>query len=325
MAFGALLIHLFLPHHTNNHRAKVLQIDALLLYALVFAVFNFSLRFVHKAMPDILGYATDIHVEQLLGDTNAQRTALGLTPLTLNVQLSDAAAKKASDMFAKDYWAHNSPTGASPWDFITGAGYRYVVAGENLAKNFTTSQAVVDAWMASPTHKDNMVKPGYRDVGFAVVNGKINGEDTTLVVQMFGSTVESLAVKPAAANPPVVVEQALATQQAPVPVAQTPVPVAQTPVPVTQTTAPLPAPAITMNNFPGAFLGVTERPAINIPTLTRNIVFVFAGVLLGVLLLDAWVVSKKKIVRVAGHNIAHFLFLSAIVIAASSVSGGALL
>jgi hypothetical protein len=308
MAFGALLTHLFLPHHTNNHRAKVLHIDSLLLYALVFAVFNFSLRFVHNKLPDVLGYATDIHVEQLLSDTNAQRTALGLSPLTLNSQLSAAAAQKATDMFAKGYWAHNSPTGSTPWDFISGSGYHYVVAGENLAKNFTTSQAVVDAWMASPTHRDNMVKPSYRDIGFAVVNGKLNGEETTLVVQMFGSTVESLAAKPTPEAAPVVTEKALATEQAPAPIAQVTV-----------------APVATTNNFPGAFLGVTQRPAINIPTLTRNIVYVFAGVLLGVLLLDAWVVSKKKIVRVAGHNIAHFLFLSAIVIAASSVSGGALL
>jgi len=310
MAFGALLTHLFLPHQSNNHRAKVLHVDSLLLYALVFAVFNFGLRFVHQQIPDVLGYATDIHVEQLLSDTNAQRTSLGLNPLTLNTQLSEAAAKKASDMFAKDYWAHNSPTGTTPWDFISGVGYHYVVAGENLAKNFTTSQAVVDAWMASPTHRANIVKSGYRDIGFAVVNGKLNGEDTTLVVQMFGSTVDSLATKPS--NPPVVPQQALATEQ-------------PAPAPVVQTEASPSVPAAPANNLVGQFLGVTKKPAINIPTLTHDVVFVFAGVLLGVLLLDAFVVSKRKIVRVAGHNIAHFLFLTAIVIAASSISGGALL
>jgi hypothetical protein len=315
MVFGALITHLFLPHHSNNHRARVLHIDSLLLYALVFAVFNFSLRYVHRTMPDVLGYATDIHVEQLLGDTNAQRTALGLGPLTLNMQLSAAAAQKATDMFAKDYWAHNSPTGATPWTFISGAGYHYVVAGENLAKNFTTSQAVVDAWMASPTHRENIVKPGYRDIGFAVVNGKLNGEDTTLVVQMFGSTVESLAAKPSPATTPVVTEKAVAIAALPAPVV----------APIVQVQTVPQAPVVAQSNLAGSFLGVTKNPAINIPTLTHNIVFVFAGVLLGVLVLDAWIVSKKKIVRVAGHNIAHFLFLSAIVIAASSVSPGALL
>lgn len=309
MALDALLTHLFLPHHTNNHRAKVLHVDSLLFYALVFAVFNFGLRYVHQARPDILGYATDIRVQQLLDGTNAQRMALGLTSLTLNPQLSAAAANKAADMFAKNYWAHNSPAGTTPWDFISGSGYHYVVAGENLAKNFMSSQAVVDAWMASPTHRENIVKPSYRDIGFAVVNGKLNGEDTTLVVQMFGSTVESLAAKPSQ-SAPVIPTQAVAIQQ---------------PAAAPETATPPSAPGPAISNFTGTFLGVTERPAINIPTLTREIVFVFAGVLLGVLALDAWIVSRRKIVRVAGHNIAHFLFLSAIIIAASTVTRGALL
>jgi hypothetical protein len=78
-------------------------------------------------------------------------------------------------------------------------------------------------------------------------------------------------------------------------------------------------------NLRSEFLGVTIKPAINIPTLTRDIVFVFAGALMGVLLVDAWVVSRRKIVRIAGHNIAHFFFLSAIIIAASTIGRGSLL
>lgn len=287
---------MFVPHHTNNHRSRVLHIDALAAYVLLFAVFNFGIRALHRTMPDILGYATDIHVEQLLAATNAKRQSMGLAALTLNSKLSAAAAGKAQDMFAKGYWAHNSPTGTTPWDFITGSGYRYTVAGENLAKNFSTSGGVMDAWMASPTHRDNIVKSSYKEIGFAVVNGTLNGEETTLVVQMFGSSNDSIAV---AATP---------------------------------TTAPLEVPVVTvpaastLTPPPGnAFLGVTLRPAINIPTFTRDIVFVFAGVLIGVLALDAWVVSRKRIVRVAGHNIAHFLFLSAVIIAVSSVHRGALL
>lgn len=309
MAIAALLIHLFIPHPTNNHRSKILHIDSLLTYVLVFALFNFGVRAMHRQMPDILGYATDIHVEQLLAGTNAKRQATGLPPLTYNEKLSAAAARKAQDMFEKNYWAHNSPTGATPWDFITGAGYRYVVAGENLAKNFTTSQGVVDAWMASPTHRDNIVKPGYKEMGFAVVNGTLNGEETTLVVQMFGSTIESVAAAPIPTKAPQLVQKALATE---VPAKEAAAVLPATPQPTVQTTA-------------GSFAGVSIKPVFNIPTVTRDIVFVFAGMLLGVLLIDAWVVGRRKIVRVAGHNIAHFLFLSAIIIAAGSVSRGVLL
>ena len=289
MPITELLVHLFIPRLSNNHRSKILHLDAMFAYVLIFALFNFGLRTLRTSMPDILGYATDIHVEQLLSDTNAKRQATGLAPLSLNPQLSQAAALKAQDMFAKGYWAHNSPTGATPWDFVTGAGYRYVVAGENLAKNFSTSQAVVDAWMASPTHRENIVKPSYKEIGFAVVNGELNGEETTLVVQFFGTSTSGIASLPAPTKAPVLVEQAFAIEQ------------------------------------PGAFLGVTKNPAINIPTMTRDIVFVFAGVLMGVLLLDAWIVSRRNIVRVAGHNIAHFFFLSAIVVIAMTTGRGVLL
>jgi hypothetical protein len=324
MHFAETLTHLFVPHHTNNHRSKVLHLDALFTYVLIFAIFNFGIRALHRTMPDVLGYATDIHVEQLLNGTNAKRQEAGLGGLSLNGQLSQAAAAKAQDMFAKGYWAHNSPTGSTPWDFISGSGYRYVVAGENLAKNFSTSQAVVDAWMASPTHRENIVKGSYKEVGFAIVNGTLNGEETTLVVQMFGTSAGAVASAPAPTKAPVLVQQALATEEPAL--ATTPkVTPAATPIPTAvPTVVPAAVPTIAAG-LESAFLGVTKKPAINIPTLTRDIVFVFAGVLLAVLVIDAWVVSKKKIVRVAGHNIAHFFFLSAIVIIAASVGRGALL
>src|SRR5450830_1198614 len=161
MARINLFLHLFIPQHTNNHRAKALHVDALLVYVLMFALFNLGIRAAHKVAPSVLGYATDINVQQLLAGTNAKRQEAGLGPLTFNSTLSVAAANKAADMFAKNYWAHNSPTGSTPWDFITGAGYHYTVAGENLAKNFSNSQGVVDAWMASPSHRANVLKAGY--------------------------------------------------------------------------------------------------------------------------------------------------------------------
>lgn len=307
-----LVQHLVVPHTSNNHRSKLLHLDALFGYVLIFAVFNFGLKGVHTAMPDVLGYATDINIQQLLVNTNSERIAAGLTPLTLNSQLSEAAARKAQDMFSKGYWAHNSPTGSTPWDFISGSGYRYVIAGENLAKNFSNSQSVVSAWKASPTHWANIIKPGYREIGFAVVNGKLNGEETTLVVQMFGTSAGEVASAPTVAKAPVLVEKALATD----------VP-ASAPANVVATVPSTPSAVVAGSS--GSFSSVTKTPLINIPTLSRDIVFVFAGVLMGVLLIDAWVVSKKKVVRVAGHNIAHFLFLSAIIILASSVGRGVLL
>ena len=290
------LRHFFIPHQTNNHRAKALHIDSLLVYVLLFALFNLGIRAMHKAAPDVLGYATDINVQQLLADTNVQRQEAGLGPLTLNETLSVAAANKAADMFAKDYWAHNSPTGTTPWDFITGAGYHYSVAGENLAKNFSDSQGVVDAWMASPSHRVNLLKSSYRDIGFAVVNGTLNGEETTLVVQMFGTTPAELA-------------EAAPTPAPPKPVV----------IPAEAASANAPTPAVNGSQ------SVKTQPLFNIPTVSRDAVFAFLGILMGILLVDAWVASRHHVVRVAGHNIAHILFLSALCILIFGVSRGSLL
>ena len=281
------LRHFFLPHHTNNHRAKALHIDSLLCYVLLFAIMNLSIKIIHRDFPSVLGYATDIRVDALLASTNAKRISLGLNPLKLNATLSQAAAAKATDMFANDYWAHNSPQGKTPWSFIVNSGYKYTIAGENLAKNFSTSGGVVDAWMASPTHKDNIVKPGYQDIGFAIVNGVLNGEETTLVVQMFGAGEASIAE-----------------------------------VPKVETVIPEVASAVVESNV---FSQSTFKPILNIPTVTRDITFMFIGLIVGVLVLDGIVVSRKKIVRVAGHNIAHILFFLTFFIALTMVQRGALL
>ena len=320
------LRHFFVPHHSNNHRAKALHMDSMLCYVLIFAIFNFGVRIAHRQFPNVLGYATDIRVDQLLAGTNGQRQAAGLTPLTYNVTLSQAAAAKAQDMFLNNYWAHNSPQGQTPWSFIQAAGYKYTVAGENLAKNFATSQGVVDAWMNSPTHRDNIMKPAYRDIGFAIVNGVLNGEETTLVVQMFGAGGSLADAAPPAKT---VVTEKAAVIEASVPeqlgeqtdkkqVAEVVPPPEMVPV---MKANPTPIAQFITN----AFSSVRITPKINIPTLTRDIAFLFMGLLIGILVIDGIVVSRKKIVRVAGHNMAHILFFAAMFIAMSVVRRGTLL
>lgn len=288
-----ILTHWLLPHHTNNHRPKALHVESLFAYVLLFAVFHVALGTGYRVFPNVLGYATDIHVTALLDATNEKRSEAGLTLLTLNDTLSQAAANKAVDMFSKNYWAHNSPEGKTPWDFIVGSGYRYTVAGENLAKNFSTSRNVVDAWMASPTHKENILKQSYRDVGFAVVNGILNGEETTLVVQMFGSS-QRLQVQ-APSSPAKAVE-----------------------VPPVAATTPPPTVA-------SAFASVSKKPLINIPTLSKDVSFAFLGILIGLLSVDALIVSRGRIVRLAGHNVAHMFFFSTVLVASTLAQRGSLL
>lgn len=291
-----ILRHLFIPHQSNNHRAKVLHVDSLSLFAVLYLGFYLVTGWVHGQYPDVLGYATDIRVEQLATLVNSQRSQHNLGTLTINSELSAAAAGKAADMFAKSYWAHTSPTGKVPWDFINGSGYQYSVAGENLAKNFSDSGGVVTAWMNSASHRDNILKPQYTDVGFAVVNGVLNGEETTLVVQMFG-TPRTVAAQPA--TKPIV--KAVQAQE------------------------PVEVPKEASSTVIAANYAAFRTPLIDRSKFTKNVTYLLGGLIVAVLLLDAWIVRRRRIVRIAGHNAAHALFVLTILYLVSQILPGVVL
>lgn len=135
----------------------------------------------------VLGKETTATAQELLAGTNSERAKYQLAPLTLDGSLSQAAYLKAQDMFKQQYWAHTAPDGTTPWHWFDTVGYRYDYAGENLAKNFRTSDAVMTAWMASPEHHANILNGHYSQAGFAVVSGVLNGKAATLIVALYGS------------------------------------------------------------------------------------------------------------------------------------------
>lgn len=178
---------LIFPHPLNNHRARFLHHRTILFLISFFIITSLFFSSAANPFAEKLKAFADISVQELVTLTNQKRAENGFGTLSENSQLSIAAGKKADDMFAKNYWAHNSPDGITPWVFIKQAGYNYVYAGENLARGFNSSSDVVNAWMASSTHRANILSANYKDVGFAVKSGSLNGEQTFLVVQEFGS------------------------------------------------------------------------------------------------------------------------------------------
>lgn len=119
--------------------------------------------------------------------TNQERNSIGLGELKTNEALRKAAQAKADDMAKKGYFAHQSPDGKTPWYWIDQTGYTYIAAGENLAINFDYSKDVVNAWMNSPTHRANIVKAKYQEIGIGIAEGFYQGRPTVFVVQMFGT------------------------------------------------------------------------------------------------------------------------------------------
>ncbi len=119
--------------------------------------------------------------------TNINRQENGLVSLKNNTQLNISARKKLDDMFAKQYFEHVSPSGVGVGDLGKKSGYEYVLIGENLAMgNFKNDQAVLEAWMASPGHRANILNTEYQDIGIAVGRGMFEGKNVWLAVQHFG-------------------------------------------------------------------------------------------------------------------------------------------
>lgn len=185
----------FIPHKDTHKKAHLISWEALLFYILIFILLQVSFSIVGYVKPGVLGISSNIDQKKLIELTNKEREKLGLSPVSENPALDKAAVLKAQNMFSENYWAHFAPSGKTPWDFILGSGYKFTYAGENLAKNFYGSDQVVSAWMASPTHKENLLNSKYQDIGIAVVEGVLNGQKTTLIVQMFGTT-QSIAGAP---------------------------------------------------------------------------------------------------------------------------------
>jgi hypothetical protein len=100
---------------------------------------------------------------------------------------------KANDMAEKGYFAHTSPEGKTPWYWFKQAGYDYSYAGENLAVNFFESKDVAEAWMNSPTHRANIVKKDYTEIGIAVATGMYEGRQSVFVAQLFGTPMKGYA------------------------------------------------------------------------------------------------------------------------------------
>lgn len=321
-----LAVHYFLPHESNNFRPKTLHFSALVFYITLFLLLQFSFRVLKLTRPDILGYATDINVEKLLNLTNLRRAEAGLQPVSLNGQLSDAALAKANDMFSKNYWAHNAPDGTTPWVFISNAGYQYLYAGENLARDFNDSESVVSAWMASSSHKENILKKEYQEIGFAVVNNRLGGEETTLVVQMFGAR-QPVTV----AQKPVTISPQAAKTQTPTPASSPeaiPSPVATMEPSPSPTETPL---AIISQNLPPMALsalkvaGVSRHPLVNFFATSKNLATLLTGMLLLILASDGILIWRRRIVRVTGHNLAHLIFLGALLGALWVMSQGVII
>lgn len=119
----------------------------------------------------------------ILTQVNHFRDASGIAPLKPNRQLTQAAQARADDMARRGYFAHTSPKGKTPWDFIEEAGYTYSNAAENLATGQRTAAEVQRSWERSAGHRANQLNRKFTETGIGIARFR----DGVVVVQIFAS------------------------------------------------------------------------------------------------------------------------------------------
>lgn len=131
------------------------------------------------------GFVTDsrnILEAEVIELVNKERTSRGLQALNHNDVLAKLTRLKSQDMADKNYFDHQSPTYGSPYDMMNSFGITYQNAGENIARGQATAKMVMEGWMNSPGHRENILKEEYQEIGVGLA---IDSTGQSYWTQMF--------------------------------------------------------------------------------------------------------------------------------------------
>lgn len=127
--------------------------------------------------------------QEVLDLVNEARTLDGLAPVAWNATLSGMASEYACDMIEYDFFDHVNPvTGETLGDRAAASGYNFRVVGENLAAGQTDPIQAFEDWMASPSHRANILDPRFVELGVGI---RLGGDYGVYWVQEFGVAAES--------------------------------------------------------------------------------------------------------------------------------------
>lgn len=116
---------------------------------------------------------------------NDEREKAGLARLTTSEQLRQSACLKLNYMITHDYWNHIAPDGTQPWFFFEQVGYYAISRGENQAYGQLSEVELVNNWMDSPSHKDNIID-NFTEHGVCTAWTKFQDKEATVTVHHFG-------------------------------------------------------------------------------------------------------------------------------------------
>ena len=119
----------------------------------------------HGEIGQRINYDENDFKMQILSLTNNYRAENGLAPLSWDDNLAAVAQMHCDDMQTRDYFDHNTPEGKTPFERMTDYGIVYLSAGENLAVGYPTPESVMEGWMNSESHRQNILNPTFKYMG----------------------------------------------------------------------------------------------------------------------------------------------------------------
>jgi uncharacterized protein YkwD len=180
---------------TVNSTGK-LDVEALNGNAKISNTESVSSTSINNPKPDVYvptsNVGSSINTNEVYNLTNVERKNIdqNLVNLKYNNTLAKIAAVRIQDMFALQYFEHNSPTGDNASKEAAKNGYEYITIGENIALgNFDGAQGLVTAWMNSPGHRANILNKNYTEIGVAAASGMYKGQTVWIAAQIFGKPI----------------------------------------------------------------------------------------------------------------------------------------
>lgn len=125
--------------------------------------------------------------QETLDLINEYRNENGLTSLKPLSDLQEVSKLKAKDLIENSYFSHTSPNLGNPFEMLAKNEIDYSIAGENLAGNINPQKAI-EAWINSPSHKENILEDKFEYTGICVKESSIYGK---IFVQLFVGIKES--------------------------------------------------------------------------------------------------------------------------------------
>ncbi len=163
-------------------------------------------RLLPAAEADAAGIAVDEGIPGQIDDEPRQ-------PLAMNADLRESALAHSSDMLNRNYFAHNSPEGLTPFDRMQIAGYAFITAGENLAWRGSTGtldpvstieaqhdDLFIDLGIQGRGHRVTMLAEQFREVGVAIVRGSFTRQSDGVVFSDSFMQTQDFGTAPASAT-----------------------------------------------------------------------------------------------------------------------------